>query len=190
LPAVHQARERGGGHSGRWRPGATSSFERDPPLARRFIVLSPRRRVYRAVHMPYTPPIWRLGRICFRYPQPFPPTSGGKSADTEGCVSGVDSSSLSVAGRSPLWESGTQHKNREHRLCPASLVIRQLRSHISIHLSYNYQLPNVTTPEENDTSTSQRQSRWLSSPSGQGRQPCSQTSGRQNATTRRSHPRP
>jgi hypothetical protein len=185
LPAVHQARERGGGHSGRWRPGATSSFERDPPLARRFIVLSPRRRVYRAVHMPYTPPIWRLGRICFRYPQPFPPTSGGKSADTEGCVSGVDSSSLSVAGRSPLWESGTQHKNREHRLCPASLVIRQLRSHISIHL-----LDLSCGRHIHHTTFSPRQSRRVSSPSGQGRQPFSQTSGRQNATTRRSHPRP
>lgn len=104
---------------------------------------------------------------------------------------GVCRGLIPALSRSPvLWESGTQHKNREHRLCPASLVIRQLRSHISIHLSYNYQLPNVTTPEENDTSTSQRQSRWLSSPSGQGRQPCSQTSGRQNATTRRSHPRP
>lgn len=51
-------------------------------------------------------------------PTTCPPTSGGKSADTEGCVSGVDSSSLSVAGRSHFVGIGDTTQEQRAQTLP------------------------------------------------------------------------
>jgi hypothetical protein len=92
----------------------------------------------------------RLGRICFRYPQPFPPTSGGKSADTEGCVSGVDSSSRSpvavdhfvgIGSKSPLPRRQATSDNSCVHAC--KFMIGQLQSHLDTSL---LRLSRRTTP--------------------------------------------
>lgn len=121
-------------------------------------------------------------------PTTFLPTSGGKSADTEGCVSGVDSSSLSVAGRSHFVGIGdtTQEQRAQTLPCkfgdPTAAI-----THLDTSL---LQLPATREPGAKTPAPHRGRAGGVSSPSDQGRQPCSQTSGRQDATTRRSHPRP
>lgn len=110
----------------------------------------------------------------------FPP-SGSRSADAEGVPVDSSSLSLSVAGRSHFVCG-----NRGQRLC---LQVWDLTAAIT-HLDTSIHLSSLTTTSDKDTTVSQRHTRRLTSPSGQGRQTCSQTSGRQKTATRRSHPRP